>query len=63
MNEALSLIVEQLVKENLSPQERESLTAEISKNVGLSHSLRDSLLADLSNIELSSGKSQPFTML
>ena len=58
MIEVLNLIVKQLITENLTAKEQQSLKAEIVKNSALVDSLRNSPTFDSSFIDAQGSKSQ-----
>ena len=63
MIDALNLIVEELVKEDLTAKELRSLEAEISKNSCLVESLRNTSKIGLAFIGVESVQSQPLSNL
>jgi len=63
MIDALNLIVEELVKEDLTAKELRSLEAEISKNSCLVESLRNAPKIGLAFIGMESVQSQPLSNL
>ena len=63
MLDALNLIVEELVREDLTAEERNSLGAEIVKNSCLVESLRNDSSFDFSFIDIQCGQSQPHVMI